>query len=210
MDQLDLLKKDWKKQEGSLPKYSFDELSKLIHKKSSSIVKWIFIISVLELVIPYLIHLFVGFDDSKSLYSELGLATFLKVFYIFAYIVVFYFIYRFYINYKSISASLSTKSLMTNIIKTRRTVKHYIWFNLALVPILGGVVLYKTFNLPEFQDKLPEDANAFMLFILAVILIAIASFIIWGIYQLLYGILLRRLQKNYKELIDNGNELQEL
>jgi len=209
MDQLDLLKKDWKKQEGSLPKYSFDELSKLIHKKSSSIVKWIFIIIILELIILFRLHVFVGFDELKVLYSELGLSTFLKGIYMFSYIVVFYFIYRFYINYKSISASLSTKSLMTNIIKTRRTVKHYIWFNLALVPVLGGVIMYKTFNLPEFQEKLPEDANAFMLFVLAVILIAIATFIIWGIYQLLYGILLRRLQKNYTELIDNGKELQE-
>lgn len=205
MDQLDLLKKDWKKQEASLPKYSFDELSKLIQKRSSSIVKWIFIISVLELIIPYLIHLFFGFDDSKSIYHELGLETFLKVFYIFAYIVVFYFIYRFYINYRSISASLSTKSLMTNIIKTRRTVKHYIWFNLALVPILGGVVLYKTFNLPDFAEKLPADTNKLVLLIMAILLIAVAVVIIWLIYQLLYGILLRKLKKNYKELITNGN-----
>ena len=205
MDQLDLLKKDWKKQEASLPKYSFDELSKLIQKRSSSIVKWIFIISVLELIIPYLIHLFVGFDDSKSIYNELGLATFMKVFYILAYIVVFYFIYRFYINYRSISASLSTKSLMTNIIKTRRTVKHYIWFNLALVPILGGVVLYKTFNLPSFGEKLPADTNKLVLLIMAILLIAVAVVIIWLIYQLLYGILLRKLKKNYKELITNGN-----
>ena len=48
MDELDLLKKDWKKQEGNYPKLSYDEIYKMIWKKSSSIVKWIFVISIIE------------------------------------------------------------------------------------------------------------------------------------------------------------------
>ena len=45
MDELDLLKRDWKRQEASLPKISYDDIYKMIHKKSSSIVKWILIIA---------------------------------------------------------------------------------------------------------------------------------------------------------------------
>ena len=69
MDQLEILKKDWKKQEGSLPKLSKAELTKLIYKKSSSIVKWIFIISILEFVVPYLIILITGNESSEKMYE---------------------------------------------------------------------------------------------------------------------------------------------
>ncbi len=48
MDELDLLKKDWNKGDSKYPKLSYNEIYKMILKKSSSIVKWIFIISLLE------------------------------------------------------------------------------------------------------------------------------------------------------------------
>ena len=51
MDDLDLLKEDWKKQEKSLPHLSYNEIYKMIWKKSSSIVKWIFVISILEFLL---------------------------------------------------------------------------------------------------------------------------------------------------------------
>jgi hypothetical protein len=46
MKELDLLKKDWKKSTASFEQISELELYKMIHKKSSSIVKWILIISI--------------------------------------------------------------------------------------------------------------------------------------------------------------------
>jgi hypothetical protein len=49
MKELDLLKKDWKKR--SFEQISELELYKMIHKKSSSIVKWILIISILEVLV---------------------------------------------------------------------------------------------------------------------------------------------------------------
>ncbi|MBE9489793.1 MAG: hypothetical protein IMY67_05830, partial [Bacteroidetes bacterium] len=51
MDELELLKKDWNKKDNDYPKLSYDEIYKMILKKSSSIVKWIFIISILEFVL---------------------------------------------------------------------------------------------------------------------------------------------------------------
>ena len=50
MKELDLLKKDWNKQNTDFPKLSYDDIYKLIHKKSSSIVKWILIICIAELI----------------------------------------------------------------------------------------------------------------------------------------------------------------
>ncbi len=48
MDELELLKKDWETSSKNYPELNNEELYKLIYKRSSSIVKWIFIISLLE------------------------------------------------------------------------------------------------------------------------------------------------------------------
>ena len=51
MKELDLLKKDWQKSDNSFEQVSEIEIYKMIHKKSSSIVKWILIISILEVLL---------------------------------------------------------------------------------------------------------------------------------------------------------------
>ncbi|MCB0372669.1 MAG: hypothetical protein KDD31_06665, partial [Muricauda sp.] len=65
LDELELLKKDWQKREANLPKLSYDEIYKMIWKKSSSIVKWIFYISIIEFVFWAGINLV--FNDPESI-----------------------------------------------------------------------------------------------------------------------------------------------
>ena len=65
MDELELLKKDWKKDNSKYPKLSYDEIYKMILKKSSSIVKWIFIISLLEFAFWLLISF--ALKDTKMM-----------------------------------------------------------------------------------------------------------------------------------------------
>ena len=205
MDQLDLLKKDWKKQESTLPKISKETLSKVIHKKSSSIVKWIFIISVLELIIPVIISLFTSSAKSSVSIEKLNLTTFINTFYGFYYIILLGFIYYFYKNYKSISADANPKVLIQNILKTRKIVKYYIWFNLALIPILCSVVFYHFFKSDIFLNQIPNDTNMLVVWLLSLFLILILVILFWLFYQLIYGILLKRLNRNYKELVSNGD-----
>ena len=208
MDQLEILKKDWKKQEGALPKLSKAELTKLIYKKSSSIVKWIFIISILEFVLPFLAMLFPGYDTPMKSYQTPGLSSFINITYLVYYVVILYFIFRFYKNYKSISANSNPKILMQNIIKTRKTVKYYIWFNLALAFIISVVVLYITLNSSEFLEKIPEGTNLSIIWIIALLLVFVVIALFWLFYRLIYGILLNKLKRNYNELVSNGvNEL---
>ncbi len=205
MDQLELLKKDWKKQESTLPKLSKQELSTLIHKKSSSIVKWIFIISVLEFVIPYLVLLFTGYDNlSMKNYEKIGLSDFMTVFYIITSVIILYFIYRFYINYRSISANSNPKELMQNIIKTRRTVRHYIWFNLIALFVVSLVVIYKMFNTQSFIESLPENTSMVLIWAISIFVLLFIVLLLWLFYKLIYGVLLNKLRSNYKELISNG------
>ena len=203
MDQLEILKKDWKKQEGTLPKLSKAELTKLIYKKSSSIVKWIFIISILEFVVPYLIILITGNESSEKMYEELGLSDFMTKFYIVSYVIIFGFILMFYKNYRMISANANPKVLMQNIIKTRKTVKYYIWFNLVALAIISVVVLNKVFNSNEFLDKIPEGTNMIFVWLISMLLILVLVALLWLFYRLIYGILLNKLKVNYNELVSN-------
>jgi len=205
MDQLELLKKDWKKQEADLPTLTYDELSKIIHKKSSSIVKWIFIISLLEFLLPHVIYLFMDNDKIMSELKTLELQKFSLIINILFYAIVLVFIYLFYKNYKSISANSNPKILMQNIIRTRKTVKYYIWFSLSMIPIIGGIFLYKSLNSAKFLENIPEDTNMIIVWFIAVLLICLLVVVFWLIYRVIYGILLNRLKANYNELVSNGN-----
>ena len=88
--------KDWQKKEAHLPKLSFDQIHNMIWKKSSSIVKWILIISVLEFTLPQLLYLLPSYKDGMEIYENIGIAKYLKVLSGLTYLVAFYFIFQFY------------------------------------------------------------------------------------------------------------------
>ncbi|MFV8226067.1 hypothetical protein [Christiangramia aquimixticola] len=205
MDDLDLLKQDWKKQEKNLPHLSYDELYGLIWKRSSSIVRWIFIISLVEFGLATLLNIFLADDEYWSEIKKYDLTEYTIAVYIISYAFTFYFIYRFYRNYRAINSTDSAVVLMKNIIRTRKTVKYYI----AYVLISTAVVFMTTIVLMLRQHALTQtgdsdmafDTTNWILFIGGILLILIVLLgLIWLIYRLVYGILLRRLNKNYKEL----------
>ena len=209
MDELDILKKDWQKKGEELPKLSYNDIYKMIWKKSSSIVKWIFIISVLEFVLPHLLLLIPGIKDNVDAYDKIGLSNILLIVSIFQYIVVFYFIYQFYKRYKEISVLDDSKTLMRNIFKTRRTVKHYIIFSLSYFMLLMiSYALFIYFNpdslLLLYDQELPNGVTLSQVKIGFAIGIFVAGVLMVGfiglVYFLLYGLLLRKLNKNYTEL----------
>jgi uncharacterized membrane protein len=96
---------------------------------------------------------------------------------------------------------------MQNIIKTRKTVKYYIWFNLGMIPVIAGITLFKIFNSSEFTDKVPENISMVLVWLISIILILALVVIFWLFYRLIYGILLNKLEKNYNELVSNETEL---
>ena len=200
MDELELLKKDWKKQDGSFHQISENEIYGMLHKGSSSIVKWILIISVLEFLFLRLLDLSIFLDDEYSnRMKEHHIYDFEKFVTIFNFVVLLVFIYYFYRNLKAINSSSSVKKLMQDIINTRKIVKYYVWYNLVLVGFTSAIVIYCQFmydkNINQLYDKYE------MFFILGgFFFVLIILFLFWLFYKLLYGILLRRLQKNYNEL----------
>ena len=200
MDELELLKKDWKKREGSFHQISEKEIYGMLHKGSSSIVKWILIISILEFLILRILDLSIFLDnDYSKRMKENHIYDFEKIVTIFNFVILLVFIYFFYQNLKTINSSSSVKKLMQDIINTRKIVKYYVWYNLVLVGFTSAIVIYCQFmydkNINQLYDKYE------MFFILGgFFFVLIILFLFWLFYKLLYGILLRRLQKNYNEL----------
>ena len=197
MDVLDNYKKAWDNQPEEKSKFSAIEIYKMAHSRSSSIVKWIFIIGILEFVLLNSLYFFVDMDAAYKEYEKLGLENFMIYSQIAAYIILFYFLWMFYQNYIRISAIDSTKVLMNKILKTRKTVRNYVLFNLGYLALVMLVVSIATIN-----TNFDEISTKQILLVIVSTLIAILLFLglLWLFYQLLYGILLRKLNKNYKEL----------
>lgn len=207
MEELDLLKKAWQKDNHKFEQVSENEIYAMLHKKSSSIVKWILIISLIEVVFWAAISVLFDFDEyMRKLHAE-DILIYIKVINYINYGIIVWFIYRFYRNYIKISITESTKQLMHDILKTRKTVQYYVWYNLAMAvfSFISGFIIYFVYN-PEsliLKDRMEHENNYHTLCIIIgtlVLACAIFIFIFWLFYRLLYGILLRKLNTNYKEL----------
>ncbi|WP_431124520.1 hypothetical protein [Flagellimonas flava] len=210
MDELELLKKDWQKKDEHLPKLSYDEIHTMIWKKSSSIVKWIFYISIIEFIIPHLLYLAPSMRNSSlDMYSNLGLSKVVLVVSIVQYLVVFYFIYQFYKRYREISVLDSAKKLTSKILRTRKTVKHYVIFSLSMVLLTFAIMVVGIYFSDNVVEALNLDGNIedmsmermkFMIMAVFAVVGIVVTALFGGIYFLLYGLLTRKLRKNFREL----------
>jgi hypothetical protein len=199
MDELEILKKDWDKTENNYPSLSYDEIYKMTHAKSSSIVKWIFYISMIELGIGLLLILINPRIDNQIVFPQ-----WLEILGYFTIPVIIYFIYMFYKNYKTITSTDNIKKLIKSILKTRKTVKHYVMFNLVYGGIFSAIAVFIAYTQASGGvDKFNETAHfkEYVILILIIILItALVVGFVFGIYYLIYGILIKRLNRNYDEL----------
>lgn len=207
MDELELLKKDWQKQGEQLPKLSYEEIYKMIWKKSSSLVKWIFYICIAE----FLFWIIISVLPINS--GEIGGkgADFVKVtdwiLQVVFFLVIIYFAYQFYQNYRKISVTDSARDLMKKIIRTRKTVMQYVWFNVGLFAFTMIIVLLEVlvFDPPqELMERISTADSTLLAWLLVGIFFAISiaffGLLFWLFYRLIYGILLKRLNDNYREL----------
>jgi hypothetical protein len=212
MDELDLLKKDWQRKGDHFPKVSSDEIHQMIWKKSSSIVKWIFIISILEFIIPHLFYLFppsMQLKEGFEMYDRMGITPWFIGASVLQYSIIFYFMYQFYRRYKEISVLDNAKALMTKILKTKKTVTYYIIASLSFLFMTCVFIAGYFYFMDDIEQvmQLPDNAkkisptklkNIFAGLILVLGIIATVCF--GGLYYLIYGLLLRKLNRNFREL----------
>ena len=212
MEELDLLKKAWQKDSHTYEQISEVEIYKMLHTKSSSIVKWIFYISLFELGFGFILGLVLSFTkyDTRNveLLKKWNIYEVYIGFSILIYLVVFYFIYKFYLMYKNISVVDNTKQLLSSILKTRKVVKNYVIFNLSTFAFLFITIfslgLYHGYIDAMMKNGVEHPAipvkKALICIFIVVIVTIVLTFLVWLFYRLLYGILLRKLKRNYEEL----------
>ena len=206
MDGLDLLKKDWNKDTGPANRLSVNEIYPMLHKKSSSIVKTLFYISIGELFFWIAINS-IPYFCSKT-YRENFETTYSNnltymAFTLLGFAVILLFIGLLYRSYKSISVTDSAKKLMENILSTRNVIKYYVLYNLIVTGIFLAYELYNAINNdPNISYKINNFNSGQMLVAIVVVIAFVATFIviIWLFYLLIYGLLLKRLNRNYAEL----------
>lgn len=197
MDLLDNYKKAWDNQPEDANQVSSLEIYKIAQSKSSSIVKWIFIIGIAEFISLNSLYFLIDMDEALKTYEKLGLVNFMFYSGILAYVILFYFLAKFYQNYKRISATATTKILMNNILKTRKTVRNYVIFNVGYIVLVIFVVSMALIRMES--GTLNTKQLLITGFLISIAIVFILG-LYWLFYQLLYGILLRKLKRNHKEL----------
>lgn len=207
MEELELLKKDWQENQ-KFPKLSKQEIYALLHKKSSSIVKWIFILSLIEFSFWTILGFFMKDTEAQQRFDSYEMDHISIPLMVIGYLILGYFFVIFYKNYKKISSTDSVKLLMKNILNTRKTVKHYVLFNLVFIYISLAIGVWIEMDKnPDFQlitSKFTETNEYLMMYgivaLLTLLMMVVLTGILLGFYYLVYGILLKRLKKNYKVL----------
>lgn len=212
MDELELLKKDWQRKVDDLPRLTYNEIYRMIWKRSSSIVKWIFYISTIELgfwiVMTVLPFFWESYQDRFEQTYGNGDSIFIPITTIFSFGVILIFIFYLFKAYRAISVVDSVKMLMENILRTRKIVHYYVIFNLVMAGMITIYSLYTLFSYDtrtiSLLESIRDDGSELRFWCMAglMVLVGIIFVIgfIWIFYRLVYGILLKRLYKNYREL----------
>ena len=207
---LEAYKKSWENQQ--VENINVD-IYKMSRSKSSSIVKWIFIIGVLELIFWTSLNFMIP-QKYLEFYKDFKVMELIKISTYVHYVVILVFLVLFYKNYNSISITDNTRRLMNRILSVRKTVKYYVYYNLGGIVLSNVVLIFILLGQPKDLIKAmnPEGLNieaneVITIFIItSVVMVVVMFIIIWFFYKFTYGRLLKKLNKNYKEL-DNLESL---
>lgn len=212
-DELDDLKSIWQNQTEE-KSYDKDQIFNMIHKKSKNSVQWLFYITLAELALALIFSVWAivsGTNMISEHLKEIMTEDTLKSYDYISHIslvgsIIFVGITFYY--YQKISAQLSIKALIDKIIEFRKVLSWLIivWVVLSLAFIfpmyveMGQQVFLHDYDKGNMSEQeIQETAKG-----VGIGLAAISSFfiILFSVlyYGIIYGIFLRRLGKNLKEL----------
>jgi len=211
---IDALKKTWKDQVIS-DEYNQDEIEVMLNKKSRNYVKYILWISIAEFIVFGLIN-FISFfsndfhTDFTNILNKLQIRNQPDVEFsldkiynsmkILSLFITGIFVVVFYLNYKKIDVESNLKKFIIHIIKFKKTVNLFIFSNvLLLVLFIGSLISLLTITIR--RQNIHVDNPTFWSLLIAVSLsLLISVMLILLYYKLAYGIILKRLSKNLKQL----------
>ena len=206
MDEFKSLKEKWVNQKFD-KQYTVEELNGFLQKKSKTSIKWIFYLSVAEFFLymsfPFIIP---NYYESFEYYKSLNLFEFSIATSIIGYIILVYYMLRFFKNYKRISVTDSVKGHLSTILNTRRAVNQYIYFNLGILLIFLIVVMVYALRFDENLIALQQEKNSIVMIIFIIGLLVSLIIGVFGLfYYFVYGRFLTPLKKNEKELMNINN-----
>ena len=201
MKDLKQLKEQWAQQNFE-KQYSKEELNGFLKKKSTYSIKWIFYLSIAEFLVYMGLPLFSpNYIESFAYYKSLQLFGFSIFITITGYILLLYFMWRFFNNYRKITVTSSVKEHLSTILSTRRAVNQYFYANVGLLLIFTLVVFVRAF---QMDSSLIGQEQEDISFLIICFVIGIVVALVLGLYGLLYyfvyGRFLKPLKRNEKEL----------
>ncbi|BEV04188.1 beta-carotene 15,15'-monooxygenase [Chryseobacterium gambrini] len=211
---LDSFKKTWQEQPVQ-EKYDYNEILQMLNKKSRNYVKYIFWISVIEFLFFTLIGLFYIIQGKESnsfinILTKLGVQrtselenTFDNIYLVLKVLslaITAYFVFKFYQNYKVIKIEENLKRFILKIIKFKKTVNAFILINIALLITFTSIFTIFVFYILNTQNV--EIPNSTLIGFIAGIIISTAFTVImvWLYYRVVYGIIIKKLDKNLTQL----------
>ncbi|MCY0979402.1 beta-carotene 15,15'-monooxygenase [Chryseobacterium wangxinyae] len=211
---IDSFKKTWQEQPVE-PKYNNDEILQMLNKKSRNYVKYIFWISVVEFVLFTIFGLFLILQNKESntfltSLQRLGvekndemqniLDNIYLIIKICTLFITGYFVIRFYKNYRKIKVEEDLKEFISRIISFKKTVNAFILINILIVVVFTSALTI--FGIYSIKNQNSALANSSILaFIISFIISTVLCVVlIWAYYRLVYGILIKRLDKNLVQL----------
>ena len=216
MDNFDLdnFKKTWQEQDKQ-SKYSNADILKMLNQKSRNYVKYILWISIAEFLLFGGISIFYmlyddGSDNIIKLMGRLGIVEnqtikadmahlnfFIKLL---SLVITGVFVVIFYKNYKKINLEANIKQFILQILQFKNTVKLFISTNIILLVVFNMLIAGFIFNNVQKQEihLQSHDWWVAILTILATTLFSLALIYIY--YKIFYGIILKKLSKNLRQL----------
>lgn len=211
---IDSLKKSWQDQVIS-DDYNQEEIEVMLNKKSRNYVKYILWISVAEFVIFGIINFIALFSNSfhtdftnilnklqirNQNEVEFSLDKIYNVMKVASLVITGVFVVIFYSNYKKINVESNLKKFIIHIIKFKKTVNLFIFSNILLLFLfIGSFTAFIIFTIKK--QNIQIDNPTFWGLITGVIfslLVCIVLILLY--YKIAYGIILKRLSKNLKQL----------
>jgi hypothetical protein len=210
---LDNLKETW--QQSVQPKYNTTDIESMLNKSSRNYVKYILWICLLEFILilgANFYYLFLGEDttDLMRVLGKLGIDssdqfqyTLTHLYFILKMVsltLTGFFVYLFYQNYRKINIESNLKRLILQIIKFKKTVQLFIIANIALVILFTLILGGFTFSVLAQQNIKLTNPTLIGFIIGLLLTMGISIIFIWIYYRIVYGVILRRLDRNLKQL----------
>ena len=211
---LDSFKKTWQEQPVQ-EKYDNKEILQMLNRKSRNYVKYIFWISVFEFFFFSVMGIFYFFqgDETNGFLSYLeklgarktpevenSFDNIYLILKILSLLVTAYFVYKFYQNYRKIRIEENLKGLITRIIKFKKTVNAFILISILLLVAFTSIFTIFIFYSLNSQNIEPKNSELIIFVIGIILTTGLSALLIWLYYRLVYGIIMRKLDKNLIQL----------